>query len=288
MTLRPLATALILAYSGTTLAQNDPFIVEILNKNYPANNFEATDMYRMKLGNDGVKGADKAVCHLREPTAEETTREDEHRINEGAQFCMRFHSEKIIDTTAGKRRYLLFIGDDPTGGHAYGGLVDFMIFNAAGDSWTLAHQGAYEIGAWGEAPTEWQWLEFAPQRWGVQGESGFSQMGYSSTAYNLIREDGDQIRYQFIHAGSSNTASRDCDEEPKKQRKACRESLYSLESAFKLRPDLGAENGAYPIEIQVSGEVGTKKRYKNESYIFKYNPKEQQYVVPADYPIEGI
>ena len=231
-----------------------------------------------------------AVCHYRPATAEEVARgndnPDEGFINKGSRFCMRFHSEKVIDGAQGKRRYLLFIGDNINQARYDGGLVSLMLFKIDGDGWTLVDKK--ETGASGYN-SEWQWLEFAPGRWGVYGGDSHDGMGYAFTYTRILRDDNDRIREQGITTANDNSGSYGfCENEEKseEERAACRKDIQNLSATLTTRPDLGAANGAYPLEIRVSGEAqGGKKQYNDQPFIFKYDGKNHRYIRPKGYPM---
>ena len=236
-----LAAAILAGYTLPSLAQSDPFIEKVLNEHYPED-AQATADYRNAMANE--ENMRNAVCHYRPATVEEVARDndnpDEGFINKGSRFCMRFHSEKVIDGAQGKRRYLLFIGDNINQARYDGGLVSLMLFKIDGDGWTLVDKK--ETGASGYN-SEWQWLEFAPGRWGVYGGDSHDGMGYAFTYTRILRDDNDRIREQGITTANDNSGSYGfCENEEKseEERAACRKDIQNLSATLTTRPDLGA------------------------------------------------
>lgn len=273
--LTTLAAAILASHTLPGLAQSDPFIEKILNEHYPENT-AATAEYRQDLTEKRRReGVDKnIVCHYHETSEEGSSESD--------RFCMHFHSEKTIEGAQGKRRYLLFTGERVIRTqHFLGGLVSLMIFKADGDGWTLLDKKESHAGHWGSAPSAWQWLEFAPDHWGVKGESEHGHMGYISTDTYLLHDDNDKTYDDDILTSLNNIESLGCEDRDK----TCLEGERELTSTFKMRPDLGAQAGAYPFEIRVSGQRGSKKKYDDKPFLFKYDSKTHKYIAPKNYPI---
>ena len=80
-------------------------------------------------------------------------------------------------------------------------------------------------------------------------------MGYISTDTYLLHDDNDKIYGDGILTSLNNIESLGCEDRDK----TCLEGERELTSTFKMRPDLGAQDGAYPFEIRVSGQQGSKK-----------------------------
>ena len=110
-------------------------------------------------------------------------------------------------------------------------------------------------------------------------------MGYISTDTYLLHDDNDKIYGDDILTSLDNIESLGCESFEGKSRKTCLEGERELTSTFKMRPDLGAQAGAYPFEIRVSGQQGSKKTYKDKPFLFKYDSTTHKYIAPKDYPI---
>ncbi len=106
-------------------------------------------------------------------------------------------------------------------------------------------------------------------------------MGYISTDTYLLHDDNDKIYGDGILTSLDNIESLGCEDRDK----TCLEGERELTSTFKMRPDLGAQADAYPFEIRVSGQRGSKKTYKDKPFLFKYDSKTHKYIAPKDYPI---
>ena len=70
-----------------------------------------------------------------------------------------------------------------------------------------------------------------------------------------------------------------------------------IEADIQIRNELPAVGGLYPIQLTVNGYEGLKlvgkgkkaktqpiKKYKNEKFLFSYNPDKHEYITPADFP----
>ena len=96
------------AETGDASAAQDPLVAQTLNRHYPVN---ADASERLARISDGAQHE----CHYIRP-------------DDKNEYCMSLHSEKTVATARGKRRYLLFRGDNLSGAHATSGLVALHAF----------------------------------------------------------------------------------------------------------------------------------------------------------------
>ena len=80
------------AETGDASAAQDPLVAQTLNRHYPVN---ADASERLARISDGAQHE----CHYIRP-------------DDKNEYCMSLHSEKTVATARGKRRYLLFRGDN--------------------------------------------------------------------------------------------------------------------------------------------------------------------------------
>ncbi|EHM50496.1 hypothetical protein [Cardiobacterium valvarum] len=139
-----------LAADADTLAQ------ETLNQHFPAN-AGALEVFNDDA-NHPAAGDKLKTCHF--APMKEVENADSDGGLEG--YCLRLVSEKVVDVAAGKRRYLLFAGDNLHTPHSAPGMVALFAFSSAdGKDWQPAAQYQGEgFGKYGIAPTDWQWQLF--------------------------------------------------------------------------------------------------------------------------------
>jgi len=275
----------------------DAFVQQLLEKQYPHNEKALKVFNENKEGEEAIK-----QCYfkdLKEP-------EDKDALING--YCMNFVSEKVIDTPQGKRRYVFFSGDYLDTVHAATGLDALFIFTSAdGKDWSvLTHKETYAVGGWGQATGEIKWLETGPGLWGTMSEGGYTQGGATEGSTHILHDDGKEIREAAIPTYIDTTASMlDCSDAEylqetnrnERNEADCYASNISLEGTVEIRKDLPAMGNAYPLQVTVNGYDGMKlvgkgkkakiqpiKEYKNEKFLFSYNPDKHEYVMPADYP----
>jgi len=132
--------ALIWGANPASATQN-PLVAQTLNRHYPVN---ADASERLARLSDGAQ----YECHY-------------IRIDKN-EYCMSLHSEKTVATARGKRRYLLFRGDNLSGAHATSGLVALHAFTAENGAWREAALVQREVGELGRAPESCNGKNSAP------------------------------------------------------------------------------------------------------------------------------
>jgi len=271
----------------------DAFVQQLLEKQYPHNEKALKVFNENKEGEEAIK-----QCYFKDLKESE----DKDALING--YCMNFVSEKVIDTPQGKRRYVFFSGDYLDTVHAATGLDALFIFTSAdGKDWSvLAHKETYAVGGWGQATGEIKWLETGPGLWGIMSEGGYTQGGATEGSTHILHDDGKEIREASISTYIDTTAIADCGDKEylkiaERSQADCYASNISLEGTVEIRNDLPAMGNTYPLQVTVNGYDGMKlvgkgkkaktqpiKEYKNEKFLFSYNPDKHEYVMPADYP----
>ena len=265
----------------------DAFVQQLLEKQYPHNE------KALKVFNEKTEGEKAKRCYFKG---------DKELSNEGDGMyghCMKFVGEKIADTAQGKRRYILFSGDNLAYCHGCPGLDSLFIFTSTdGKDWSLlSHKETNASGPWGQGSSEVEWQEIGPGSWGIMNEGVDA---HNSTAYGvtkILRDDGEVIREAAITFYFSNGGAVGCGEEfddiDKKKLPDCAE----LDGTVEIRKDLPAMGNTYPLQVTINGYEGLKlvgkgknartqpiKEYKNEKFLFSYNPDKHEYIMPTDYP----
>lgn len=273
----------------------DAFVQQLLEKQYPHNEKALKAFNENKESEEAIKR-----CYfkdLKEP-------EDKDASIDG--YCMDFIGEKIVNTAQDKRRYIFFSGSTlQMACRGCSGLDSLFIFTSPdGKDWSLlTHKETDGGGPWGQGSGEVKWQEFGPGLWGVISEGGFTQGGATEGATQILHDDGKEIREAAIPTYIDTTASMlDCSDaeylqETNRNEADCYASNISLEGTVEIRKDLPAMGNTYPLQVTVNGYDGMKlvgkgkkartqpiKEYKNEKFLFSYNPDKHEYVMPADYP----
>ena len=272
----------------------DAFVQQLLEKQYPHNEKALKAFNENKEGEEVIK-----QCHFKRIDGAE----DKDAPIDG--YCMNFVSEKIADTAQGKRRYVFFSGDKLVSCHGCTGLDSLFVFTSAdGKDWQLLAHKETEggNGSWGKSSSEAKWLETGPGVWGVITEGGFSQGGATEGSTHILHDDGKEIREAAISTYIDTTAIADCGDKEylkiaERSQAYCYASNISLEGTVEIRKDLPAMGNTYPLQVTVNGydvmklvgkgkkaKTQPTKEYKNEKFLFSYNPDKHEYVMPADYP----
>lgn len=212
--------------------------------------------------------------------------------NEEGLFCLREDARQTISTDNGKQLYLLMRGNaiDPEtheegGAHIQTGMVGMFVFQQKGASWQPSHARAdIFVGAFGNAPKDWQLHQFGSNTWGFLNTAGDVHQGYSGSKYLILfPEDQSDIAVYGIPAAAANTAAKICEAAANPQ--ACLNETYELDSQLRIRHDMPANDGIYPLQLTVNGHEGTTK-YRNKKYIARFH-RPKGYLLPREYPVQN-
>ena len=217
-----------------------------------------------------------------------------------AFYCMKQVKTEVRDTASGRLMYLLFAGDrfnfatgKPDGSHVELGLAGMFVLKfLSGNDWELvAAKPKASVGSFGNAPSAdlWTFHEFGPGRWGFLTEHSDMHQGHAGSAYVVYAHNGKRISESWLTASYNNLGAYgdNCEmyrEEGAKAMRECRAKLSELESKIKIRRDLPATNGFYPLQLTLSGYEG-RKAYRNQAYVLPFNAKKNQYLQPKNYPL---
>lgn len=261
---------------------DDQLAQQILDKNFPANG-DALKIYND--ANPLPRDNKLKECRF----AAEPDKDRVATSKELLGYCMRLVSDK---TMAG-RRYLIFAGDSLYTPHSESGLVALFAFDKEGKDGKPARQFQGHFGEYGYAPDEWSWQEYGKDIWGASAYDGDLVGGTGSSWQMMLIDDGKEIRLASvptIYSNFSEDAGEDKGCEPEDLAKC-----MDLNAEYKVRQDLPAVAGLYPLEATVNGFVGMKKgekdaqpqrlkEFKNEKFIFSYDADKHNYVKPKDFP----
>lgn len=283
-------------------ADADSLVQDTLDKFYPAN-AQALATFNENQAEDAYK---LQSCRFAPDTSGSETDEQAKDNGEQAGFCMRFLNEKTVDMADGKRRFLLFVGDNLETSHAMTGAVGLFVFDSkdAGKTWQpVTHKLADNLGEYGSAPSEWSWQQVGPQAWAAVAASGYASTGVSWRNNFLLQAEGKTIRWtDVLESYDNKDANYVCNDEAEQSdiADAKAEELADcqhLTARFAVRKDLPAPNGIFPLEVSLDGFVGLKKEkngkewllkplktFKQDKFVFEYDAAKQNYVAPKDFP----
>ena len=268
-------------------ADADSLVQDTLDKHFPEN-AEALKVFNDDANHlaaeDKLKG-----CHFAPMKEVENT--DSDGGLEG--YCLRLVSEKVVDVAAGKRRYLLFAGDNLHTPHSAPGMIALFAFSSAdGKDWQPATQYQGEgFGKYGIAPTEWQWQLFGKDVWGATTFTGDAAWGGSWSSQGILLDDGKAIHAAFVPSGFSNFSEEDgCEPEDLSQ-------CADVQVKYAVREDLPAVGNVYPLELSLDGFIGMAKSgkgknakpkpvktLKGEKFIWQFDADKHTYVEPKGFP----
>ena len=294
-----LSTAQLVSAQGN---KPDTLVQQLLDTHYPGNQ-KAVEAF-----NKG-RNAEEAIrqCHFRN----DKERDDKEGIIAG--YCMDFIGEKMVDTAQGRRRYLFFSGENLNHAHLMSGLDSLFVFDSVnGRDWRLLTRKETDAmggWGWGQATRSIQWLEIGPDLWGVMSKNGFRTGGETVSSARILYDDDGKIRHTVIpiafniHDDFCDPAVTDfCDNDWQDEAGAARELAGSaaLRGVLSVRRDLPPEVGFYPLQVTVDGYRGRKitdrrdngafvitpvQVFQQQPYLFHYAAAQQDYVMPADFPI---
>ena len=269
---------LLLTLAAALARADDQLAQQILDKNFPANGDA------LKIYNDNYPEEDKLKeCRF----VAEPDKNLAAELKELSGYCMRLVSDK---TVAG-RRYLIFAGDSLHTAHSESGLVSLFVFDKEGKDGTPTRQFQEHFGKYGGAPEEWSWQEYGKDIWGASAYDGDLGGGASWSWLVMLIDDGKEIRLADVPTAYSNFIEDEYEGyEPTDLAK-----FMELNAEYKVRQDLPAVAGIYPLEATVNGFIGMKKgekgakpqrlkEFKNEKFIFSYDADKHNYVKPKDFP----
>jgi len=210
---------------------------------------------------------------------------------ENIAYCMKPTASHTVTRHGKATRYVLYTGfayntqeqrkDDS---HAAAGLAELFVLEKTGNAWHIAQHGKSEVGAWGETPQEWQFVQVGTQIWGYQAEDGFTNGGATVTGQVFIFTDNSRVATSYIPNSSDNGGMYgDCSDYTGAEKRHCQNNQVSL--AAQIRFTRAAEqNGVWGIQATLSGQ-DRQKRYTQQPYAMPYNSRQHRHTVPKNYPL---
>lgn len=193
------------------------------------------------------------------------------------KYCMKLKKAKQVKTKYGKRLYLLMTGDDTENSapHASSGLVGMFVFAPDGNNkWkVISAKSKIKMGAWGQAPTDWTFHKFAPNKWGFLTSTGYTMGGNTEESAVILTSIGNSIMESVVPNGFDASGS-----------SLCGNKCASISAKIKINRNK-VVNGYYPLILTVNGKSDKGKRYKNRKYQATYK-RGKGYTAPKNYPID--
>ena len=210
---------------------------------------------------------------------------------ENTAYCMKPAASHSVTRHGKATRYVLYTGfaydtreQRKNDSHAAAGLAELFVLEKTGNAWHIAQHGKSEVGAWGETPQEWQFVQVGTQNWGYQAEDGFTNGGATVTGQFFIFTDNSRVATSYIPNSSDNGGMYgDCSDYTGAEKCHCQNNQVSL--AAQIRFNRAAEqNGVWGIQATLSGQ-DRQKRYTQQPYAMPYNSRQHRHTVPKNYPL---
>lgn len=210
---------------------------------------------------------------------------------ENTAYCMKPAASHSVTRHGKATRYVLYTGfaydtreQRKNDSHAAAGLAELFVLEKTGNAWHIAQHGKSEVGAWGETPQEWQFVQVGKQNWGYQAEDGFTNGGATETGQFFIFTDNNRVADSYIPSGSDNSGMYgDCNEYTGAEKRHCQDNQVSLDAQIAFNRS-AEQNGVWGIQATLSG-LDRKKRYTKQSYAMPYNSRQHSHAVPKNYPL---
>lgn len=202
-------------------------------------------------------------------------------------YCVDINAQYIVNTTQGKRLYLLTTGDvafdeygqESGGSHVQSGLVGMFVFKPKGEDWQIEFANPYmNAGSSGRAISEWQFVKLGMDTWGFVGEHSDVHYGVFESSKVILTPDGTGGIIDNWIGASHNDDSFMCIEAQGKQ-----QPCDNIDATMIVETG-DVVNGFYPLFFVVSGYFDGKT-YDNRSYHITYQAG-KGYVAPSNYPLK--
>ena len=210
---------------------------------------------------------------------------------ENIAYCMKPAASRTVTRNGKTTRYMLYTGfaydtreQRKNDSHAAAGLAELFVLEKTGNAWHIAQHGKSEVGAWGETPQEWQFVQVGTQNWGYQTQSGFTNQGITETGQFLLFTDNSRVAESYIPDGSDNGgAYGDCNDYTGAEKRRCQDRQTSLAARIAFNRT-SEQNGVWGIRATLSGNAGNN-RYAKQQYAMPYDGKRHRHTMPKNYPL---
>lgn len=229
-------------------------------------------------------------CRLTDPP------KDSPWVDAAMAYCMKPAAAHTVQRGGQTLKYVLYTGflydtdrQEANTAHAATGLAELFVLAGQGGTGRIIMRGRSEVGAWGVPPEKWTFVQMGRQNWGYTAETGYTQMGESSTEQQyLFTDNRNRVVAAAVPTGLDNTGYfGDCRDRKGKDRRYCQSALTDLSAQLRIRRDRVADADVYGLEAAFSGFQG-KHKYRGRTYQLEYDGARGRFVAPKAYPLGGM
>lgn len=220
--------------------------------------------------------------------------------NDNPFWCMRYDASEVVSTPTGKYIYLLLRGvmliesenknrenypiiinsknnkknyEKYYASHGESGVVAMFVFKQNGSGWQLSYANKHiEVpsSGWGSTPENWILQQFGKNIYGFTNKSVDGGQGVFDGVHSILLPNIAKSISVYTVSSEANYVGAGFD--------------ANLTSTLKPRKDLSSNGGIYPLELMITGYLGTKK-YSNTKCIVRFNSQENNYILPKNCPL---
>lgn len=200
-------------------------------------------------------------------------------------YCFKLDRVDFLKNDQESRAYLLLTGskyneDGESGAHVDSGMVGaFVLSNDTQNIKVLAGSLSIPVGAFGQAPTGWQWVKLGPSNyWGWKNTWGDAHQGIGGSRYSILAPYGKGIKdvAGFVESYSDEG---NCDTES-----GCKPTIYN--SLLEI-DSTQIQDKVFPLMVTVSGnEKG--KALKEKTWSIPFDTKTWSYQEPSNWPLKDL
>lgn len=194
-------------------------------------------------------------------------------------YCMEAAHSVIKECARGKRLYVVATGRAIRGAHVTPGLVEaFIVEVKEGRARVTAQSSRLLLGAWGEAPGNWNLqLLGSNDNWGWTAADHYQQMGFSV----------DKTIFLGLHEGSVQKLAEvttSYDDTGNCENQACEQSLSTFSTNVRIDAD-SLSAAFYPLVVTVNGRHKGKALDSKKWTLF-FDDAKQRYVYPKTWNLD--
>lgn len=201
----------------------------------------------------------------------------EDNYGDQQEFCMENIDQQVLTTDkmpATEKQIMLFASDNQTTEHhSATGNIGFAVQEYLPDvEGFLLDENLLDIpiGAFGKAPTEFEFHEIGDNNFGYIVETSNNYQGVESGGIYIIGENDGEIFHQYIPTHADDFGYHGDAE-------AAETITYTMEIVD------DEESAIFPILITLNGKYDGKE-YQNRDFLLVFDEKKQKYITPDNYP----
>ena len=196
-------------------------------------------------------------------------------------YCMEIAHSAIRKTADGKRLYAVATGRAINSAHVTPGLVEaFVVDDKGGQARLAAKSARLQMGAWGEAPDNWNLkLLGAKGNWGWIAHEHYQQNGFSIDETIFLGQDDGSI-YKLAQVPTDYDDTGNCED------KKCERSMSAFKSSIRIEP-VSSNAAFYPLLVTVYGRY-KGKQINSTTWKMVFDQRKHQYAYPEGWPLVGL